>query len=167
LARGSGRRDPAAAANDRRFGAAIRAGMVCRQQENRFGDKNGRVYVVTVATKEMKMIADAPNGQIQDYKFSPKGNYVAYSMQNPDGVPVGLYWSSEDNKNYRVTPEMFSAHDAAWDPSGGYLYFMSDREYAPLISSAEFNYATNRTTQIYALTLRKTGKIRFRRKAMR
>ena len=123
-----------------------------------FGDKNGRVYVVTVATKEMKMIADAPNGQIQDYKFSPKGNYVAYSMQNPDGVPSVYIWNSEDNKNYRVTPEMFSAHDAAWDPSGGYLYFMSDREYAPLISSAEFNYATNRTTQIYALTLSKTGK---------
>jgi tricorn protease len=32
-----------------------------------FGDKNGRVYIVTVATKQMQMIVDAPNGQIQDY----------------------------------------------------------------------------------------------------
>jgi len=31
-----------------------------------FGDKNGKVYVVTVATKQMQMIVDAPNGQIQD-----------------------------------------------------------------------------------------------------
>ena len=41
-----------------------------------FGDKNGKVYVVTVATKQMQMIVDAPNGQIQDYELSPKGNYL-------------------------------------------------------------------------------------------
>ncbi|HMJ07468.1 MAG TPA: hypothetical protein VK468_00590, partial [Pyrinomonadaceae bacterium] len=39
-----------------------------------FGDKDGRVYVVTVANKQLKMIVDAPNGQILDYDWSPKGN---------------------------------------------------------------------------------------------
>ncbi len=120
-----------------------------------FGDKNGRVYVVTVATKQMQQIVDARNGQITDYEFSPKGNYVAFTMGNDNGVPSVYIWSSSDNKNYRVTPEMSAAHDPAWDPAGNYLYFLSDREYAPQISAAEFNYATNRTDMIYALTLRK------------
>lgn len=123
-----------------------------------FGDKNGRVYVVTVATKQMQMITDAPNGQITDYEFSPKGNFVSYSMGGRNGVASVYIWNSEDNKNYRVTPEMFQAHDATWDPSGGFLYFLSDREYAPLISSAEFNYATNRSDYVYALALRKDSK---------
>ena len=123
-----------------------------------FGDKNGRVYVVTVATKQMQMIADAPNGQITDYEFSPKGNYVAYTMGGRNGVPSIYIWNAEENKNYRVTPEMFAAHDPTWDPSGGYLYFLSDREYAPMISAAEFNYATNRTDMVYALALRKDSK---------
>lgn len=123
-----------------------------------FGDKNGRVYVVTVATKQMQMIVDAPNGQINDYEFSPKGNFVSYSMTGHSGVQSVYIWSAEENKNYRVTPEMFQAHDATWDPSGSYLYFLSDREYAPLISSAEFNYATNRSVYIYALALRKDAK---------
>lgn len=118
-----------------------------------FGDKNGRVYVVTVASKQTQMIVDAPNGQITDYEFSPKGNFVSYTMQNPGGVTSVYVWSSQDNKNYRVTPAMFSADTPTWDPSGNYLYFLSDREYAPLISGAEFNYATNRTGQVYALTL--------------
>ncbi|MBK9216121.1 MAG: PD40 domain-containing protein [Chloracidobacterium sp.] len=123
-----------------------------------FGDKNGRVYVVTVATKQMQMIVDAPNGQITDYEFSPKGGFVAFTMQNTDGVSSVYVWSAQENKNYRVTPAMFQADSPTWDPSGNYLYFLSDREYAPLISGAEFNYATNRTGQIYALTLTSAGK---------
>jgi tricorn protease len=123
-----------------------------------FGDKDGKVYVVTVASKQMQMITDAPNGQITDYKFSPKGNYIAYTMGGRNGVASVYIWSAAENKNYRVTPEMFGAHDPAWDPTGNYLYFLSDREYAPLISAAEFNYATNRTEMIYALALRKDSK---------
>ncbi len=123
-----------------------------------FGDKNGRVYVVTVATKQMQMIVDAPNGQITDYEFSPKGNFVSYTMGNRNGFSSVYIWSSEENKNYRVTPEMFQAHDGTWDPSGGFLYFLSDREYAPLIGSTEFNYASNRSDYVYALALRKDSK---------
>ena len=123
-----------------------------------FGDKNGRVYVVTVVSKEMRMIVDARNGQITDYEFSPQGNFVSYSMSGENGVTSVYIWSASDNKNYRVTPEMFQAHDGTWDPTGSYLYFLSDREYAPLISSAEFNYATNRTANVYALALLKDTK---------
>src|SRR5688572_14857454 len=123
-----------------------------------FGDKNGRVYVVTVATKQMQMIVDAPNGQITDYEFSPKGNFVAYTMGGRNGVSSIYIWSAEDNKNYRVTPEMFTAHDPTWDPSGGFLYFLSDREYAPLIGTTEFNYASNRSDFVYALALKKDSK---------
>lgn len=123
-----------------------------------FGDKNGRVYVVNVASRQMQMIVDAPNGQITDYEFSPRGNYIAYSMGGRNGVTSVYIWSAEENKNYRVTPEMFQSHDPTWDPNGGYLYFLSDREYAPLISGAEFNYATNRSDYVYALALRKDSK---------
>ncbi len=123
-----------------------------------FGDKDGRVYVVTVATKQMRMIVDAPNGQITDYEFSPKGNFVSYTMGGRNGVTSVYIWSSDDNKNYRVTPEMFSAHDPTWDPNGGYLYYLSDREYAPMISGVEFNYASNRSDYVYAMALRKDSK---------
>ena len=46
----------------------------------------------------------------------------------------------------------------AWDPQGNYLYFLSDREFAPQISNIEFNYATNRRPYIYAMALRKDVK---------
>ena len=123
-----------------------------------FSDKDGRVYVVTVATRQQQMIADAPNGQIRDYTFSPKGNFIAYSMQNANGPSSVYIWNSADNKNTRVTPAMFNATSPAFDPTGTYLYYLSDREFAPQISTAEYNYATNRTTQIYALALQTGAK---------
>jgi tricorn protease len=53
---------------------------------------------------------------------------------------------------------MFNAYGPAWDPQGNYLYFLSDREFAPQISGIEFNYATNRDAYIYSLALRKDVK---------
>jgi tricorn protease len=123
-----------------------------------FGDKDGRVYILTVATKQLQQIVDAVNGQITDYDWSPKGNFVAYSMASKNGLSAMYIWSAASNTNTRVTPESFNANSPAWDPSGNYLYFLSDHEYAPQISTAEFNYATNRTTQVYALALRKDVK---------
>src|SRR6185369_17029526 len=43
-------------------------------------------------------------------------------------------------------------------PEGNYLYFFSDHEFAPLISTSDFDFATNRQTGIYAMALRKDVK---------
>jgi tricorn protease len=52
-------------------------------------------------------------------------------------------WNAADNKLNRVTDDMFNAGSPVWDPTGSYLYFASQREFAPQISNIEFNYATN------------------------
>ena len=123
-----------------------------------FADKDARVYIVTVETKQIQEIAHARNGLITNYDWSPKGAFVAYTMQGQNNFSSVFIWNSADNKTYRVTPEMFNANNAAWDPNGNYLYFISSREFAPQISNSEFNYATNRMSQIYALALRKDVK---------
>lgn len=123
-----------------------------------FSDKDGKLYVVTVATKQVVMVADAPNGFINDYDWSPKSNYIAYVMGGKNGLSQIYIWNSADQKSTRVTSPYFNSQSVAFDPAGNYLYFLSDREFAPQISGAEFNYATNRTTMIYALALKKDTK---------
>ncbi len=141
-------------------GNAQRYGVVWSPDSSKiaFSDKNGKVFVLTIGNKQLQMIVDAPNGQIRDYDWSPKGNFIAYSMSGKNNFSSIYIWNAADNKNTRITPEMFNANNPAFDPTGNYLYFLSDREYAPLISSAEFNYATNRTTQIYSITLQSATK---------
>ncbi len=124
-----------------------------------FGDKDGKVHVVTLADRKMVEIADSPRGQIRDYIWSPRGNYLAFSMAvSGNGFSSVYIWNGANNKVTRVTDDMFNAYGPAWDPQGNYLYFLSDREFAPQISQIEFNYATNRDAYIYTLALRKDVK---------
>jgi tricorn protease len=124
-----------------------------------FSDKDGKVFVVTLTDRKMTEIVDAPRGQIRNYVWSPSGNFLAFSMAtNGNGFSQIHIWSAADNKVHRVTDLMFNAFNPVWDPQGNYLYFISDHEFAPQISGVEFNYATNRTSYIYAMALRKDVK---------
>lgn len=123
-----------------------------------FSDKDGKLYVLTVATKLTQTLVDSPIGLITSFEWSPKSGFLAYSMNGTSGVGSIYIWSAAENKSYRVTPEMFESGSPAWDTGGDYLYFLSGREYAPQISNSEFNYATNRMTQVYALALKKDTK---------
>src|SRR5713226_3008534 len=124
-----------------------------------FGDKDGKIHVVTLADRKMIEIVDSPRGQIRDYVWSPRGSFLAFSMAaTPSGVSHVYIWSGAENKLHRVTDENFNSGNPVWDPQGNYLYFISNREFAPQISSIEFNYAANRDSYIYALALRKEVK---------
>src|SRR5262245_23701818 len=126
-----------------------------------FSDKDGKIYVLTIADKKLQEVASSERGRILDYEWSPRGDFLAFSMNDPSGYSSVYIWSGADGQLRRITDPMFNSHSPAWDPDGNYLYFLSDREYAPLISGIEFNYATNRTTGIFALALRKDVKAPF------
>ncbi len=126
-----------------------------------FGDKDGKVYILTLADKKLTAIADSKRGQIRDYAWSPRGNHLAFSMSNDNAFNSIYIWSAGEGQLHKVTDESFNAYGPAWDPQGNYLYYLSDREFAPQISSFEFNYATNRTTGIFAVALRKDVKSPF------
>jgi tricorn protease len=124
-----------------------------------FGDKDGKVWVVTLADRKLTEIVDSSRGQIRDYVWSPSGNYLAFSMAtNGNGFSQIHVWNAADGKVNRLTDDMFNAGNPAWDPQGNYLFFISDHEFAPQISQVEFNFATNRTSYIYAMALRKDVK---------
>ena len=123
-----------------------------------FSDKDGKVYVLTLATKQFVQIADSPIGQVQNYVWSPRGNHLAFSMPEENGLSSIYIWSEADGKTKKVTDSLYDESNPAWDPNGNYLYYLSVREFAPQISNIEFNYAGNRNTMVYAMALRKDVK---------
>ena len=123
-----------------------------------FSDKEGRVYVVTVADKRVRMVADEERGQVDDLAWSPGGSFLAFSLSHPSGFRSIRVWSAGDGSTHQVSDEMFNSTDPAWDPDGQYLYFLSDRDYAPQQARKEANYASSRNTGIFALALRKDVK---------
>ena len=119
-----------------------------------FSDKDGKIYVLTIVDKKLVEIADEKRGQVNDYVWSGDGGFLAFSLSEASGANVIHIWSAADGQTRRITDPLFNSFGPAWDPEGNYLYYLSDREFAPLIGAFEFNYAVNRQTGIFALALR-------------
>jgi tricorn protease len=120
-----------------------------------FGDKDGRVWVVEVATKKLLEIANDRRARSLDYAWAPGGQHLAYSLANENGTRSLWIWSVGDGTARQITSDWFAAYSPAWDPKGNYLYYLADREWTAQISSVEWNFATARETGIFALALRK------------
>ena len=119
-----------------------------------FSDKDGRLFLLEVATKALTEVADEARGQLRDYTWSPHGGHLAFSMTDPTDFSSVYIWSLSDQELRRITSDYFHEWNPVWDPAGDYLYYLSDRQFAPQLGSFEWNYLVDRETGIYALALR-------------
>lgn len=120
-----------------------------------FSDKEGKVYVLDIADRTVKEIADEPRGRITDHQWSPRGGYLAFTVSVSARANSIFIWDATADRLHQVGGEVFDEHSPAWGGNGDYLYFLSNREFSPLISTTEWNFATNRQTGVFALALRK------------
>jgi tricorn protease len=120
-----------------------------------FSDKDGRLWVVTLAGKQLVEVAHDPRGEIRAYSWSPGGDHLAFAMSNPNGFRSLWIWSVDGAKPRRITDEQFHADNPAWDPKGEYLYYLSARSFNPMLDTFDLNFAEDRNFGIYALALRK------------
>ena len=125
-----------------------------------FGDKDGKLWVVTLADKKLQEIAHSTEGDIRDHAWSPGSIYLAFSINHKSGSGFSsLYiWSAEDNQLRQVTSGLFNEDSPAWDPKGDYLYYRAIHEFHPQLSQNEFDFATNRSSGFFVLALRKDVK---------
>ena len=120
-----------------------------------FGDKAGRLWVLEIAGKRLTQVARDSGGYIGDQAWSADGRWLAFTMSHNTGFNSIWIWGVGDAAPRQVTGALNNAYQPAFDPEGKYLFFLSDREYHPQISGLEWNFATNRSTGIFALALRK------------
>ncbi len=123
-----------------------------------FSDKDGKIYVLTLDDKKFTQIAQNPTGPTNSYVWSHDGGHLAFTMGNPNGFDSIYIWSVADSQTHRVTTDLFDCENPTWDPNGNYLYYISTRSFAPMLSRIEFNYATNRGQSFYALAIRRDVK---------
>ncbi|HVR98571.1 MAG TPA: S41 family peptidase [Thermoanaerobaculia bacterium] len=120
-----------------------------------FSDKDGKLYVYTLADRKLAEIADERHGQVRDYVWSPCGGWLAFSLRADNNFRSLYLWSAADGKLRRVNDESFDETQPAWDPQGNYLFFLSGRDYSPIADFFDFNYAITNNTGIYAMALRR------------
>ncbi|MEO8459805.1 MAG: hypothetical protein ABI451_04695, partial [Dokdonella sp.] len=123
-----------------------------------FVDSESRLHVVASAGGPAAMIADDDGISHRDYAWSPSGHYLAYTLTDKDTLQAQLFVRDfAAGKSVLVSDSrgFFDAYNPAFSPDGKYLFFLGNREWAPQISTIEWNFATNRGTGIFGFTLRK------------
>ncbi|MCC6407676.1 MAG: PD40 domain-containing protein [Planctomycetes bacterium] len=118
-------------------------------------DATGRLRVYDVAAKTAKDVARDPDGNLGDFAWAPDSRWLAFSMGDTNGMNSLWIWRADGGAPTRVTDEYFNETEPVWDPAGKYLYYLADREFAPQLNLLEWNYSTNRTTEVFALALKK------------
>jgi tricorn protease len=135
-----------------------------------WGDKKLRLRYVDVSTKKITEVAQATAWEIRDYSWSPDSKWVAYSqyMELPDQGrqmrKIYLY-SLESGKTIEVTGEWYASDSPAFSSDGKYLYFVSERDFNPIYSETEWDYAYEDMAKIYLVTLSKDVESPFKPKS--
>jgi tricorn protease len=114
--------------------------------------------VVTVADGSEVEVADDVYGQMFGFEWSPDSGHLALFLNNETGIFRIFIWNVSGGEPRQVTSDLFSSYAPVWGTEGDYLFFISERHYAPQISNLESNYAGNQRDGIYALALRKDVK---------
>jgi len=122
-----------------------------------FGDKKGRLRWVDVATGKVNDADRSNRADIQDYKWSPDSRYLAYTKIGETLYPSIWIYFLDDGKARQLTSDLTIEGEPTWDPSGHYLYFLSNRDFNLTFSGFEFDYIYTNPTRVYVGLLSKEG----------
>ncbi len=111
-----------------------------------FSDKFLKLNLVDAETGKITVVAQGEYDDgwyrwgIQDYSWSPDSKWIAYTkLERSEYENIYLY-SMKEGESYAVTDEMTADWSPSFDPDGKYLYFLSNRHFAPIMGSVDQNF---------------------------
>jgi tricorn protease len=118
-----------------------------------WSDKLLRLNYVDIEKKEPVVVSRAEMGEIRDYAWSPDSRWIAFSRPEVAGMPKVYLYSLETKATHEVTDGWYNSSDPSFSADGKYLFFVSDRDFNPIYSRVEWNYAYLAMSRIYLVTL--------------
>jgi tricorn protease len=121
-----------------------------------YGDQDWKLKWVDVASGKITE-ADRSDQAITDYQWSPDSRFLAYTKNGETRLPSVWIYSLDEGKARQLTSDMTAEAEPTWDPSGRYLYFISNRDFNLTFSGYEFDYLYTNPNRVYVGVLSKEG----------
>jgi tricorn protease len=126
-------------------------------QKLAFSDKNRKLQWVDVASGKVTQADQSNRGDITDYKWSPDSRWLAYTKVGETQLPSIWLYALDGGAARQLTGDLTAEAEPTWDPSGRYLYFLSNRDFNLTFSGYEFDYVYTNPTRVYVGVLAKEG----------
>ena len=121
-----------------------------------FGDKDGVLRVVDVATGSLSLVADDPHGTIDDFVWSPCSGHLAFSLRSSTECRRLHLFTLANATLQAISRPLANDHAPAFDARGERLFFLGLRGYEPrLASDYESDFQIDRARGVFALALQK------------
>jgi len=126
-----------------------------------FGNKDYTLFWLDVATRKLikidssnQMKNDEFTWEISDYSWSPDSRWVCYSLVQSNRNSQVFLYNLEQGRRYPVTDDFFDNLHPCFDADGGYLYYLSSRNFDVRMDFYEDNHVLGTPYQVMCVQLR-------------
>jgi tricorn protease len=118
-----------------------------------FNDREQTLQYVDIESNKVTLVAKSKVWEIHDYCWSPDSRWIAFTSPVKTGMNQILLYSIDNGQSYPVTQNWYSSSSPEFSSDGKFLAFISERDFNPIYSANEWNYAYRNMSRIYLLTL--------------
>ncbi|MBU0487460.1 MAG: PDZ domain-containing protein [Bacteroidetes bacterium] len=120
-----------------------------------WSDKLLRLRIVDVETAKTTTVATAKDWEFTDYCWAPDSKWIAWvSPERSDFGRIFIY-NLQEKKEIAVTDSWYQSARPSFSDDGKYLYFSSNRDFHPMYSRTEWNFAYTDMAKVYFIALSK------------
>jgi len=130
-----------------------------------FGDKDFSLFVVDLGTKKRTKIDESHyldndefTWEVSDYSWSPDSRFVAYSLPRENRNNVIFLYDTLEGRKVQLTDDFYENLNPRFDADGGYLYFLSYRNYQIGMDPFEDDHIVANPARVMVVQLRKGEK---------
>ncbi len=112
-----------------------------------WSDNMNRLRAMDVSSRRLVEIDRTGMGALDDFSWSGDSKWIAYVKTSANALSSVWLYSLDSGRSTQVTDSLTSESNAAFDPRGRFLYFVSARDFSYQGSQSRFQ------SRIYAATL--------------
>ena len=118
-----------------------------------YTDRKNRIVEVDPFAKTTKTVLQNPEQEFRDVEYSPDSKWLTYSRPAPNKMSVVYVYNLASGKEYPVTEKWYDSSSPTFSSDGKYLIFTSDRDFRPIYSWIEWNFAYTDRSAVYMTML--------------
>ena len=130
-----------------------------------WADKKLRLQYADVESGKVTLVDQATANEFNDYTWSPDSKWIAYARPEELRATTVVLYAVDGGKKIEITDGWFESYQPAFGEDGKYLFFVSDRSFAPTYGELEWNHIYQDLSGIYFVTLAKDTKSPFEPKS--
>ncbi len=122
-----------------------------------YTDRKNRMVLLNVngKTSNKQILLTDEMGEIPTPSFSPDGKWLTYYRRGANEFSVVYLYNIAERKEYPVTDRWYDSNSPVFSSDGKYLIFASARDFNPIYSNIEWNFAYGEMEGIYMVMLAK------------